>query len=144
MTSLSFRKLRTRVTSKTRKPAHFNYNTRNPSSKMAKPVTRELSKTRKPAPFSEKTRIPMAKIGQTRNPWNPKADTVHSFHFFHFFILNYLNTKSLQQYKVTKEKSLIIIIHYNIYIFTVYLSKTYYEAAALPGSRVFVFFQLLK
>ena len=65
------------------------------------------------------------------------------FSFFHF-ILNYLNTKSLQQYKVTKEKSLITIIHYNIYIFTVYLSKTYYEAAALPGSRVFVFFQLLK
>ena len=65
-------------------------------------------------------------------------------HIIFIFILNYLNTKSLQQYKVTKEKSLITIIHYNIYIFTVYLSKTYYEAAALPGSRVFVFFQLLK
>ena len=69
---------------------------------------------------------------------------IHSPHFHSFFILNYLNTKSLQQYKVTKEKSLITIIHYNIYIFTVYLSKTYYEAAALPGSRVFVLFQLLK
>ena len=64
--------------------------------------------------------------------------------FIFIFIINYLNTKSLQQYKVTKEKSLITIIHYNIYIFTVYLSKTYYEAAAVPGSRVFVFFQLLK
>ena len=60
------------------------------------------------------------------------------FHFSFFFILNYLNTKSLQQYKVTKEKSLITIIHYNIYIFTVYLSKTYLDAAARPGSRVFV------
>ena len=64
--------------------------------------------------------------------------------FFISFILDYLNTKSLQEYKVTKENSLITIIHYDIYIFTVYLSKTYYEAAALPGSRVFVFFQLLK
>ena len=29
------------------------------------------------------------------------------------------------------------LLHYNIFIFTVYLSKTYYEAAALPGSQHF-------
>ena len=61
------------------------------------------------------------------------------------FILNYLNTKSLLQFQnKTRKKNLITIIHYNIYIFTVYLPKTYLDAAALPGSRVFVFFQLLK
>ena len=63
---------------------------------------------------------------------------------FFIFILNYLNTKSLQQFQNKTKKNLITIIHYNIYIFTVYLPKTYLDAAALPGSRVFVFFQLLK
>ena len=65
-----------------------------------------------------------------------------AFHFLHFKLFKHKIPSAIQNN--TTKKNLITIIHYNIYIITVYLFKTYLDAAALPGSRVFVFFQLLK
>ena len=62
--------------------------------------------------------------------------------FFHFKLFKHKIPSAIQSNR--RKKNLITIIHYNIYIFTVYLSKTYLDAAALPESRVFIFFQLLK